>query len=283
VAGSFLSSAEVSGIINPFSLTLLRLAIAFLALLPIVLAGKHRNQIISVLPRGMLISLFYTGYFVCFFESLKTTTALNTGTLFTLMPFITALLCIPLFRQKIGTLQLAAYLLGAAATTWVIFQGDLDRLLAFTLNKGDLIFMAGILAMAGYSISMKLMYRNTDMGVLVMCSLAGGCFWMTLVMVFFKLPLQWGLLTGPPMWHMAYLAIGATLGTSYLFQKAVVALGPVRVAAYSYLNPAGVAILLLLFKGAAIPGAVIPGIVLSAISTLILQIPGKSPSKTRLS
>ena len=241
-------------------------------LLPIVLA-RHtwRSKILSTMPRAMLISLFYSAFFIGLFEALNTTTALNTGTLFTLVPLITALISIVAFRERISAKQCFVYLLGIAGTTWVIFKGQLDLLLSFTLNSGDLIFLFAILSMSIYTIAMKLLYRNDDMIVLVFCTLAGGSFWMALALILTDQPLQWHLIQGHSIGHMLYLIIGATLATVYLYQVTTVALGPARVNAYIYINPALIALLFLIFDGTSISNAVIPGIVISFFATLVLQ------------
>ncbi len=272
VAGSFLASEKLAGIINPFSLTLLRFMGAALILLPIIFSNpRWRRSILPTLPRAMIISLFFSIFFICFFESLNITTALNTGTLYTLVPFITALLCMIAFRERITVKHVVVYLLGVAGTSWVIFSGQLDLLLSFSLNKGDLIFMAGVFFMCCYSISMKFLYRNDEMVVLVFCILVGGSLWMALALFFSSQTLQWDLLQGQSIYYMAYLVIGATLATVYIYQKTTIVLGPARVNAYIYLNPALVAVLLFLIDGASIPMAVVPGILISSIATVILQ------------
>ncbi len=272
VAGSFWASEKLAGIINPFSLTLLRFAGASLILLPIVLSQeKWRSKILPTLPRAMVISLFYSLFFIGFFESLNTTSAINTGTIFTLVPFITALLSVIAFREKMTHKQIFVYFIGAAGTTWVIFGGQLTLLLSFTLNKGDLIFLAAIFFMSFYSIAMKILYRNDEMIVLVFCTLIGGSLWMALALLLSGQPLQWHMIQNDSIFHMAYLIIGATLATVYLYQITTIALGPKRVNAYIYLNPVLVVILLLIIDSTPIPSAIIPGIVMSIIATVILQ------------
>ena len=272
VAGSFLASEKLAGMINPISLTLMRFTGASLALLPFVLLKRRwRAGIIPALPRAMVISLFYALFFILFFESLKTTTSLNTGALFTLTPLITALLSIPVFKESVSRKQTGVYLIGAVGACWVVFGGQLETLFAFSIHSGDLIFMVGVLSMCCYSISMKLLYRNDDLLVLVFCTLLGGTFWMTLALLIIGQPLQWELIQGPSIFHMSYLIICATLITVYLYQKTILALGPGRVNAYIFLTPALVALLLFLFEGTAIPRAIVPGILISCLATVILQ------------
>lgn len=273
IAGSFLASNNLTGTVNPISLTLLRFVIATLCLAPVVLfTPRFRKQIMRVLPRCMVISFFYSGYFICLFEALKTTTVLNTGTLYTLTPFITAVLCIFLFKMKVGLVQFFAYVLGAIGTLWVVFNGSLNSLLSLSLTQGDLIFMLGVCSMCGYTIVMKLLYRKDNVIVLTFCTLLGGTLWMTIATVAMGIPLQWDLLQGNALLSMVYLAIGATLLTSYLYQKASIALNPSSVTAYIYMSPACVALLTFLIHGESISTVILFGIGLSAIATLFLQI-----------
>lgn len=272
VAGSFLASEKLAGVINPLSLTLLRFVGAALILCPVVFfKSRWRAKILPTLPRAMVISFFYSVFFIGLFEALNTTTALNTGTLFTLVPFITALLSIVAFRENISSKQIFIYFLGVIGTFWVIFGGQLELLFAFSLNKGDFIFMVAILFMCFYTVAMKLLYRDDEMIVLVFCILLGGSFWMVLALLLSGQSLQWNMIQNDSILHMTYLIVAATLATVYLYQITTIALGPSRVNAYIYLNPALVAILLLVIDGAAISTSIIPGILISIIATVILQ------------
>ena len=275
VAGSFLASEKLAGIVNSFSLTLLRFVGASLMLLPIVLSkAKLRIKILSTMPRAMIISLFYSAFFIALFESLNTTTSLNTGVLFTLVPFITAILSIFVFNELLSIKQVAAYILGSVGACLVIFGGEIELLLDFSLNKGDLIFMAGVVSMCCYSIAIKYLYRNDEIIVLVFCTLLGGSFWMVLALLFTGQSLHWNLIQGYSILHVVYLVVGATLVTVYLYQITTVILGSDRVISYTYLIPALVAILLFIIDGVPIPKVIMVGIFISSIATVILQSDG---------
>lgn len=270
VAGSFIASEKLAGIVNPFYLTLFRFLGASLILLPVVFSKtRWRRKILPTMPRALVISLFYSVFFITLFESLKTTTPLSTGALFTLVPLITALLSIPAFKENISKQQIIVYFLGAAGAFWVVSGGQLE--LPSSLNKGDLIFMVGALSMCCYSITMKFLYRNDENIVLVFCTLLGGSFWLTIALLFINQPIHWDLIKGPSILHMAYLIIGSTLVTVYLYQKTTVILGSDRVSAYIYLIPSLVAILLFLVDQVSIPMAIIPGILISSAATIVLQ------------
>ena len=68
VAGSFVASESLAGVINPFSLTLLRFIGAALVLLPIILFKRNfRVKILNTMPRAMVIGFFYSAFFVGLF------------------------------------------------------------------------------------------------------------------------------------------------------------------------------------------------------------------------
>lgn len=274
VAGSFIVSGKLSGIINPISLTLFRFFAATLIFAPIIfLNKKFRNKIVSTMPRAMIMSLFYSLYFIGLFKALETTTALNTGTLFTLVPLITAILCIFFLKEKMSLYQLIVYFIGIIGTSIVVFKGNINLLLNFSLNHGDIIFLFAIVSMTLYSIFTKYFHRKDDeLVVLVFATLLGGCFWMFLVLQLFDIPLQWEKIQSDLIYYMLYLIIAATLMTVYLYQQASIIIGPKKVMAYVYLNPIAIAVLLFILENQVISQKVAFGIIVSTVVTILLLI-----------
>ncbi len=272
VAGSFIASAKLSGVIDSISLTLFRFFVASLFLSPIILVNKkYREKVFSTMPRAMIISLFYSLYFIGLFKALETTTALNTGTLFTLVPLLTGILCIFFLKEKMSLKQLFIYLVGIVGTCIVVFKADINLFLNFSLNQGDIIFLFAIVAMALYSITLKLLHKKDDeLTVLVFCTLIGGCVWMFLTLKILDIPLQWQKIEGDLIFYMIYLIIGATLFTLYLYQQGSIAIGPKKLMAYVYLNPIAVALLMFLFEGKVVNFGVLLGIIISTFATIVL-------------
>jgi len=222
------------------------------------------------------MSLFFAIFFICMFKALETTTALNTGTLYTLVPFITAMASLVIFKERLTQKMLFIYLLGTAGTCWVIFGGDINKLMALSINAGDGFFIAGCFSMVCFSISMKLLYRGDEMVVVVFCTLLGGAFWMLLALMVFGQPFEFHLLGTDSLGHLGYLAIFSTLATTFIMQKTTVVLGPTKVMAYIYLNPVIVAFMMLLIQGQSIPLMVFPGMLLSISATILLQVQDKN-------
>ena len=274
VALSFISSAKLARIVNPISLTFLRFIIASSVFIPVVVIQKNWiKELHKVAWQGGIIGLLYAVYFIAFFTSLESTTTLHTGTLYTLVPLLTATFSIFLFKQQLSKLRFIVYLIGAVGTAWVIFDGNLKQLMAFSLNIGDYIFMVAVLATCGYALLMKAIVKDDfNLPIFIYSVLASGAIWMGVAMLIFEKPLNWERITGNYIFHICYLAIGATVASFWLFQKAILQLDPNKATAYIYLTPACVAGFAYLFKLESFPNfSVQVGILISVIATVLLQ------------
>lgn len=273
IAGSFFASQQLAGVIDSISLTLYRFILAVIILLPFILIKKKNGikTVFKTLPRAMIIGLLYSLYFIGMFKALEDTSALNTGTLYTLVPLMTAIFCIFFFKEKIKLDELFIYILGIVSTCIVIFKADLNLFLSFTLNKGDIVFLIACVAMALYPIFLKLLHKKGDeLLILVFCTLIAGIIWMFFTVKLLNIELQWYKIEASLFYYMLYLVIGTTVITLFLYQKATIVLGAKKTMAYVYINPPLVAIIMFLFERETISFGVFLGILLSFLATLIL-------------
>ena len=272
IGGSFIASQKLAGNIDPISITLLRFVIASVFLAPFVFLKKEfRLRIVPTFRRAMIISFFYALFFIGMFKALEYSSALNTGTIFTLLPLITAVFTFFVFKQVIYLKQYLVYFIGILGTLIVVFKGDINSFLEISLNKGDIIFLFSIISMSLYSISAKYFYKKDDkLIVLVFMTLLGGSLWMLLALLILDIPLQWSKIDNKLYIYMIYLSIIATLITSFLYQKANIILGPKIVMSYVYLNPAVISILLFLLEGKTMNFWTTLGILISSFSTIVL-------------
>jgi drug/metabolite transporter (DMT)-like permease len=272
VAGSFLASLKISGVIDPISLTLFRFLLAFLILSPLIIFNKKKIlEVFRVFPKAMIVSLVYTLYFIGILKALEYTTVLNTGSIYTLVPLMTAILCIFFFKEKIPLKQLFVYILGIVSTCIVVFDADINLFLSLQINKGDIIFVIASFCMALYPIFIKILYtQKDDPLVLAFTTIFGGIIWMILTMEILGISYEWNKIEVNHLYALLYLVIGATIITLFLYQKATLVLGAKKIMAYIYLNPAIVAILMFLFEGQTISYGVLIGILLSVFATVII-------------
>lgn len=272
VAATFTIGEAIAGSMDPAVLTLLRFVLASLLFAPYI-AVRHGFSLPSrpALIGYAMISGCIVGFFWCMFESLRTTSALNTSAIFTLVPAISGFYGRILIKERLGGWRITALVVGMIGALWVIFRGDWQRFIALDLNSGDLVFFAGCFLMAFYTPLVKRFYRHESMEMMTFWILVTGCAWLTLAS-FGKLPeTDW---QGTPLsvWlGILYLAVFSTIITFFLSQYATLFLGPTRVMAYSYLYPAFVLILDWILGHGLPPASTLPGVFIVLAATVIVQ------------
>lgn len=272
VSTSFTVSKAVAGGMDPAVLTLLRFALAALLFLPLA-AWRHglrlpgRRQLFGY----ACISFTLTGFFWLTFLALRSTTALNTGVIFTLVPGISGLYSALLLRERLGRHRLLAMIPATAGAIWVLFHGSSERLLAFDLNSGDLIFFVSCLLMALYTPLVKLFHRDEPMTVMTFWILVTGSGWLLLLAAPRLAEVPWREIA-PQVWAgTVYLAVFCTIITFFLSQFCTLRLGPTRVIAYSYLYPPFIVMIEWLCGHPLPPMHVLPGLALIVTALMIVQ------------
>ncbi len=91
IAASFSAAAQVSQAIDPILLTGLRLLFCALVFLPLLLFKGDTAMTARGLFGHAVLGLLLSVYFGSLFEALRYTSAVNTGTMFTLVPLLTLL------------------------------------------------------------------------------------------------------------------------------------------------------------------------------------------------
>lgn len=238
VSTSFIVGKIIAPGLDPAPLTLVRFGCAALLFLPYT--WRNHGFVLpkpSALARYLVISGTLVGFFWLMFLSLRYTTALHTGVIFTLVPGISGMYSAVLLKERLGGYRLVSLLLAMVGAIWVIFKGDIGQLIAFQFNRGDLLFFAGCLLMALYTPLIKLLHRGESMTVMTFWILVAGCFWLLLLCGYTLPTISW---SSVPMFVWAgilYLAIFTTIITFFINQWATLRIGPTRVMAYSYLYP----------------------------------------------
>lgn len=265
-------SQKLSTFIDPISITLLRFIIAIVLLLPFIsYTKKFKGKIFFTFKRSIIISFLYVLFFLGMFKALEYTSAINTGTIFTLVPLLTAIFVFFVFKQKIYVKQYLVYLIGILGTSLVIFKEKIDSLLGMFLDKGDIIFLFSIMSLILYSISAKYFHKKDDkLIVVIFMTLVGGSLWMLLALSILEIPLQWEEIENELFIYVIYLSIIATLIISYLYQKANLVLSPKILKSYSYLNPASISLLLFMIEGKSMNLWIFIAILISSIATFVL-------------
>lgn len=272
VSSSFTVGEAITRALDPAVLLLIRYLVATICFLP-VLVYNHGLSTPSL--RQLLgysaISATTVAFFWCMFEALRYTSALNTSVIFTIVPGISGLYSAILLKERLGSGRISALLIGMFGAIWVIFRGDINRLLAMEVNYGDMIFLFGCLVMAAYTPLVKKLHAQESMLVMTFWVLATGVGWL-LLLSFPVLPaLNLSGIESMVWLGIIYLAIFSTIITFYLTHIATLYIGPTRVMAYSYFYPAFV-LLINWWLGKGLPPLIIlPGVFVVSMATIFLQ------------
>ncbi|MDH4321443.1 MAG: DMT family transporter, partial [Desulfobulbaceae bacterium] len=174
-------------------------------------------------------------------------------------------------RERLGVSRLLALLFGMVGALWIIFRGDWHLLLALAFNRGDLIFLAGCLAMALYTPLVKLFYQREPMAVMTFWVLVTGVGWLVLLSAPRLMAVEWRQVPLAVWGGIAYLAVFCTIITFFLTHFATPRIGSTRVMAYSYFYPALVLCLDWLLGQELPPMQTLPGIIIVLLATMVLQ------------
>ncbi len=272
IATSFPVGAAITHGLDSVVLTLLRFSLAALVFAPIV-AWRYGLPWPSWrdLACYSVISACLVGFFWGMFAALRFTSVLNTATIFTLTPAITAAVSAVLLRERLGRAARVALPVGMVGALWVIFRGDMGALLAMDLGQGDAIFLAACIGLGCYSPLLKLLHRGEPMARVTFWTLVTGAGWLFLLSAGRLGAVGWTTVPVAVYGGIAYLAVFTTLITFFIFQRSVAVIGPTRVMSYTYLNPVLVLLIGLGF-GEPLPAlTTYPGLALIVGATFILQ------------
>jgi len=278
IAGSFPVVAAITTGIDSVLLTFWRFLTATLifgTMLPLV-KNRKKKPGWSDLGRYSIVGGSYGLFFVLMFQSLKTTSPLNTSTIYTTLPLFTIILG-AFLGETFRIRQLWVLALSMLATLWVIFRGNISLMLGLEFNQGDIIFFLGTLCLAVYLLSMKKLQRDESKIHFTFYSLLFATLVLMITAIFRTGSLA---LPDPETWlGIAYLAGPSTAVTFWILQYTATRLTPARIVAYTFLTPSAVAAIEW-GMGLSYPDwSVIPGIAITLAAVLLLQLEWISGTK----
>lgn len=271
VSGSFPVGAAISHDLDPAVLTLIRFFFATILFAPLIWFRHGLTVSFAALARYSVISATLVIFFWCMFFSLRYTTALNTSAIFTLVPSLSGLYAMVLNRERLGKARLIALFLGLIGALWIIFRGDIAQLTSLAWNRGDLVFFVGCLFMGFYTPLIRLLHRGEPMALMAFWIVVTGTLWLLLLAGPKLISVSWADVSTKVWLGIGYLAVFSTIVSFFLTQYCILFLGPTRVMAYSYLYPALVLVLDLLWGGPLPELKVLPGIFIVLSAMIVVQ------------
>lgn len=238
IAASFPAAAQVSQAIDPILLTSLRLLFCALVFFPLLLLKGDSVMNLSGLARHGVLGLLLAVYFGSLFEALRYTSAINTGTMFTLVPLMTQGFEAVLLPDSNLKKRLLPMLIAAAGAVMLVMKGSGPD--EFPSIYALSVYGVGCLAMALYSpLSQRFKASSLKgrgpVGMTFWNMLFGGLF----LLAYCGFSGGWrsaSLLTLSDVGWLIYLAVFATLATFWLLHRAIGVIAPSSVISYIYLS-----------------------------------------------
>lgn len=227
----------------PFTIAFLRVAIAFVVLLPFGYRGARQAAPLFRQHFKPLLFMTVTGVaaFTTFlYAALQFTSATNVSVLEASIPAVTVALSAWLLREKLRWIQLFGVALSLFGSVWVVLEGQVFQLGDLGWNAGDALMVGAVASWALYSIGVrKYLHLFPSYGsVLVMTGLS----------VLMLLPFvvgEWLILGVPDLgssghwWGLVYLGVFPSVVALILYNRAVAILGASQASVYLNFLPVG--------------------------------------------
>lgn len=251
-AGNWVLARGIQGHMSPIALAFWRWLAALAILLPFVARpiiaewGTIRRSwkllvLLGAIGVGVFNVLTYTG--------LKYTTATNGVLLNSVIPILILAINVVFLREPLQMRAAAGVITSLAGVLMIVAQGELDTLLQWRLNPGDLWVLTAMVGWAVYTVCLRWRPR----------ALSSAAFTGTLIVVGVTvlLPIfawdygaghrtQWGPVT---FGAVAYFAIFPSVLAYFFWNAAVARVGPERAGVFLHLMPLFGAALAFLFLG----------------------------------
>ncbi len=239
-AGNFLIARLMRDAVPPVQLSFWRWALALLILIPFCWRPIAENwpRIRANLPFLALLGAIGVTAFNCFvYAALHHTTIVNAALVNSLLPVVTFLLAYLLLKERLTARQLAGIAVSLCGALLVICRGEPTQLLAFTPNRGDVLFFVGMSCWALYTV----LVRRRPAGLPPMAFLGTTVFFGVL----FHLPVvAWEHAaiggfrpTAAGLAALGYLAAFPSILAYVCWNRSVAALGPGKTGMFMHLLP----------------------------------------------
>jgi drug/metabolite transporter (DMT)-like permease len=218
-AGSFVVGQAAMETMQPLQLTFWRWALAAVPLL-VLAQAVDRPDWRAVLRRWRMLLLLsclgMSAYTLLLYSALGHTSALNASLVTAANPALIMVLAAILLRDRPGPLSWVGVALGLAGVLLVLTGGNLQRLLTFSIDAGELLIVAAITVWGFYTITARRLSVPAITSTAVQVAMAA------VVLVPFAVAAGAGLPATPSEgWSLAYIALFPSLGSYLLWNLAL--------------------------------------------------------------
>lgn len=249
-AGNAIAGRALRGDIAPVGLNFGRWLVALVILLPVTYRSLMVQWPLVKANSRLFLALGLTGVTIfqtCLYLALQTTTAINSTLFFSLTPVVIVALSWILWRERLARPQTLGILLSLIGALFLIMQGQLNNLLAFQFNQGDLWMVLAVVLWAVYSVLLKKLPPTLTQPVILTATVLAGM--LFLLPAFLITTLAGAALRLTPLNGLGILYVGIFPSVlAFLFwNRGVQAIGPNKAGMYLHLMPVFGAILSFVF------------------------------------
>lgn len=270
MASSFVISEKLIPFANPIASTALRFLLATVLMIPFLGRASIKQLNYKILLRYSVISLFLVLFFIGLFEALKTTTAMRTSVIYTLLPLISVVITYSALKLITPNRQIAGFVIGTLGAIWVLLAFTQEKLVFSEWRLGDSIFLAACCCLALHVIFIK--KWATDISPMLgafYIMLLGSIMLLPFLLLFGDLDsIAWQQTT---FWQtLLYLTVFTTIATFFLQQHLLKKVGPNRLLSFTYLIPSLVVIPQAIANTSQLYSA-LPGIMLTFLALYLIS------------
>ncbi|MCJ8299273.1 MAG: DMT family transporter [Pseudomonadales bacterium] len=276
-AGNFVLARSLVDLLPPVSMASMRWSLAFILLLPFVYSRLWRDRKLLVKHWKIitLLSLFGVAAFnTTVYLGVQHTTATNATLLQSSIPILVLILSVIFFSEKISIKQLLGVCFSFVGVLVIIAKGQLDVLLAFSLNTGDLWILIAVSCWTVYSVLLRYKPAQLDglsflgasifIGNLILYPLV---YWELQYVDINSFQVTWQISSA-----VMYLAIFPSLLAYFFWNRAVAEVGAARASLFIHLLPVFGALLATVLLGEAMQIFHLIGIILIFIGIYLAII-----------
>lgn len=282
-SGSYIAGKYTTLDLGPLTTTLLRYFIALLFLSSLLLhyKGSALNLRKRDIVPALLLGLFgIVGYHYFFFLSLRYTEVANTAIINALSPVLTSVAAAVVIKERLSRGNYAGVLVAFLGVLILLSRGDIDTILAFRFNKGDLLMLLSVVCWVVYALLIRTMLdRYSGFTLTFYATLFG------VLMLLFLAPQEAPLgeiqkISRASLLSVIYMGIcGSGLGY-LLYNLSIREIGPTRTSSFVYsVIPLIVAVLALLFFQQPITLIMIVSMVLILVGLQMMLAVKRHPPK----
>ncbi len=282
-SGSYIAGKYTTLDLGPLTTTLLRYFIALLFLSSLLL--RYKGSALNLRRRdivpALLLGLFgIVGYHYFFFLSLRYTEVANTAIINALSPVLTSVAAAIVIKERLSRGNYAGVLVAFLGVLILLSRGDIDTILAFRFNKGDLLMLLSVGCWVVYALLIRTMLdRYSGFTLTFYATLFG------VLMLLFLAPQEAPLgeiqkISRASLLSVIYMGIcGSGLGY-LLYNLSIREIGPTRTSSFVYsVIPLIVAVLALLFFQQPITLIMIASMVLILVGLQMMLAVKRHPPK----